>query len=275
VYQRTRFCGYRDGYKDHIRVYVPEAMMELYKVISSNTEMIISASTKNENVFDNKVWFIADVENKYSKIIPTRKGVISKTSEEKNNAGSNVIIRYVNDRDFSKNIKIICDLLNGNQKDEIGEKKGLYDIYEIEPVDLIKLVKNLILEESIVSVTEKYLALFEYFVRTNEYKAGSIFLATNARNKVRNRTISEIGKITYIGDTERKVLDTVIAHNSTEVGFDEEKVNLVVYLSIDKVKGRMSEGDKVAINFNFHFTGNHELKSYELPEFRFPQEQVS
>ena len=260
VYQRMRFCGDRDLYKEYIRIYSTREMLNFYHDINTNTEMIRDAVMNDTNVNDNKIWYISKTNSENSKLIPTRKGVMSGVISENIIGGSNNIIidPYNSVHNYNRTKKKIYDFFSDYSHVKIGSKSN-YILYEINQANINEIFRNIIFSnEKIPQIVEKYIKIYKHYISSNDRESDSIFVATNFHISGQSvfRTLKNDKTLTYFGDSEREILDHVINTKPNDT-------DLLIYITDIKLAKKESHNENLLINFCF--IGDLEVNCYELP----------
>jgi hypothetical protein len=248
IYQRMRFCGYREKYSEHIRIYIPYDMLEFYFDVAANEKLILDLIGKSETqvdlkpVFDgNKIWFFSSKKN----LFPTRKGVIYKNVIINSANGNNIVYCRNDENQFSSNRAKIIDKLNIHST---TRRSGKYTLVEKTLDDILKLFDILDIESSIHNTIINILNTIKYYldsyIGNNPIKVSLLISDSLLDEKyipgTNYRTVNN-NYFPFIGDSERKSMtdfgikdDVVIFINRLTLKYENNTSyeNLVVDIKI-------------------------------------------
>ena len=273
LYQRMRFCGYREQYKSFIKIYVTSKMYDYYKEVQYNTNYIFDSVKSNSAISkkEKNIWFIA----KTTGLVPTRKGVMSRFVYEKKYKCSNVMLNYYKDNQdpkIKKNRERILsfmnrysDLISTAYENSEGDKYKVLRISSVEDID--RLIDDLSLTPNNVDVIKNFMKAFKHSQETSGSDTNillaihdNVVLGGNYVPKkagtINTRKIAQ-NRITFIGTSEIKVIDNFV---------DDNLDDLVIFIKDSNIISDDKQNiSKSALLFDFHLLREMELFCYEIP----------
>ena len=259
IYQRMRFCGYREKYVDHIRIYIPIDMIGYYHDIAANEKLILdfigsenpSIAVKPE-IDNNKIWFIASKKN----LFPTRKSVVYKNVMVTNASGSNVLYCKNNLKQFATNREKLIDKLGMVGHNEFP---GMYAFFESNVEHLSNIFDILDIESSVHSSVSAIINTIKYSLEhllSNDSIKISILVSDSILDSeyvpgTNYRTVKN-NIFPFMGDSERKSIK--------DYGINDDIVIFLNRMTLKYADGEQQEN----IVINIKIPDSKELTYYEI-----------